>query len=421
MKIDTKGMSLLLAEASELSNKELWTKRDERRNAYLLSAVSAMKNGVSLRELDQEHLNDFERQNGFAESRLNDTRLSHEQRDQAEAWQTWFRVEREKRTANQTEGAIIARLGTYNGLGSFVPTGFVSTVFAAMSPADALFDKDVVSYLETSTGAPITVPVFGDIENTANQIGEGVDSTGSEANIFAPGQAVSAVYSFRSPLWRVSIDAFQDIETAGGTMKLFEQFASDRIARGVGQKLMKGTGVNQTLGLVTALAALGIVPIIAKGSAANSGLTETGTNSIGSQDIASLYFSVNEAYRSSPKCAWLMNDNTRAYLASIITKNGIPLINWQGQEGFILGKPIRVCPSLDSIGASNIPVVFGDCSRWLTRCAVDDNTYVQLVTEATGLIENGNVGLRMFVRYGGSLLHTDSGSPAPFGLLQNHS
>jgi hypothetical protein len=52
---------------------------------------------------------------------------------------------------------------------------------------------------------------------------------------------------------------------------------------------------------------------------------------------------------------------------------------------------------------------------------MDDLTYVQMVKEAAGLIEKGLVGFRMFARYGGGLLYTDAGSPAPFGFLQNHS
>ena len=66
-------------------------------------------------------------------------------------------------------------------------------------------------------------------------------------------------------------------------------------------------------------------------------------------------------------------------------------------------------------------VVFGDGAYWMTRCVMNDDTHVQVVREAYGLAEKGLVGLRMFVRYGGALLYTDGGSPAPFGVLQNHS
>ena len=61
---------------------------------------------------------------------------------------------------------------------------------------------------------------------------------------------------------------------------------------------------------------------------------------------------------------------------------------------------------------------------WLSRSVVDTSdepmTYVQLVKEAPGLPEIGAVALRMFCRWGGTLLYNDVNSPAPFGLLQMH-
>src|SRR6266850_360919 len=169
----------------------------------------------------------------------------------------------------------------------------------------------------------------------------------------------------------------------------------------------------------------GVCPTTAQGSAANTGLTEDGTNSIGSKDIAALYLSVNEAYRNSPKTAFFMNDTTRLYLSQIVTKQGLPLIEVHDGVETMFNKHVRISPSMQSIGAGNIPVLFGDGSYWLSRNVVDTSdestTYVQLVKEAAGLIEKGLVGLRMFCRWGGSLLYTDANSPAPFGLLQNHT
>ncbi len=424
MKIDHKGLALLLQEASALSNKATWTAQDERRNAYLLSAISALKAGVSLQEVDQENLNAFERKNGFDQTKLNPTRMTPEERSKAEAWQTAVQLMHSNRTANETQGDILARIGSYSGLGQlgqFVPTEFLNDVFAAAASHDALFDEDAVTYYESSTGRVTEVPTFGDIENEALQVDEAGDTSSGETNLAVPGHANVGVYSFRSPLWRVPIEAVQDVEAMGGAMEIFKKFAADRIARGVGKKLVNGNGVGTILGLIPSLLALGVTPTTAVGSAGNSGGAEDGTNSVGSKDIATLYYSVNEAYRNSPKAAWFMNDSTRAYLAQIVSKQGVPLVQWQGPEAFIFGKPVKVCPGMDSIGASKSPVVFGDGAYWMTRCVMDDLTYVQMVKEAAGLIEKGLVGFRMYARYGGSLLYTDSGSPAPYGVLKNHS
>jgi len=135
---------------------------------------------------------------------------------------------------------------------------------------------------------------------------------------------------------------------------------------------------------------------------------------------------VDKAYRNSPKAAFFMSDDTLVYLAQLVNKMGAPIVKWQGPEAFIFGKPVRISPSMDSIGAGNYPVLFGDGAYWLSRNVVDNSgddslTYIQLVREAPGLAEKGLVALRMFCRWGGSLLWNDLGSPAPFGLLQNHT
>ncbi len=71
---------------------------------------------------------------------------------------------------------------------------------------------------------------------------------------------------------------------------------------------------------------------------------------------------------------------TRPALISrkIVSKQRVPLVQWQGPEAYIYGKPVKVCPGMDNIGASKSPVVFGDGAYWMARCVMDDMTYVQI-------------------------------------------
>src|SRR6267143_5023064 len=172
------------------------------------------------------------------------TLTPQEQRSKAEAWQMVYRLTGERRTANEVEGDIIARIGTYSGLGQFVPTEFIKEIFAAQAAHDALFDEDAVTYFESSNGRVTEVPTYGDVEAEAVQVGEAADTSSGETNLTAPGHADVGVYSFRSPLWRLPIEALQDVEAMGGAMEIFKTFAADRIARGVGKKLVNGNGVN---------------------------------------------------------------------------------------------------------------------------------------------------------------------------------
>lgn len=424
MPIDKKGLALLMGQASSLANKEgRLTPQEEKRFALLQSQIAILRSGeVSLADLDLEEANEIARRHGLP---ITKRQGNSETRAKAEAWQMVLKLASEKRTANETQGSIIARIGTYTGLGQFVPTEFIQETYAAMAAHDAFLDEDAVSMMNSSTGRVTEVPTYGDIENVAQVVSESGDTSSSEANISAPGKADSVVYSYRSPLWRLPIEVMQDVEAMGNAVNLFKAFAADRIARGAAKDLVNGNGSGKPLGIVPALLAAGVTPTTAAGSAANTGGPEDGTNSIGSKDIAALYLSVNEAYRNSPKTAFFMNDTTRLFLSQIVTKQGLPLIEVHDGMETMFNKPVRISPSMQSIGAGNIPVLFGDGSYWLSRQVVDTSdestTYVQLVKEASGLIEKGLVGLRMFCRWGGSLLYTDANSPAPFGLLQNHT
>jgi len=420
MKIDVRGLAIVNRELTELANRSKLTAQEERRYALLLSQASLLKTGeVTLQDLMVDETN--ERLAGSGLPIIKRQAPMSETRAKVEAWQTFINLERQKRTANEAEGNILARIGTYSGLGTFVPTGFIKETYAAMAAHDAFLDENAVSMLNTTSGNPITIPTYGDIENVAVAVGESADTSSSENLISAPGQAVSTVTSYRSPLWRVSIEALQDAEAMGGLINVFKAFAADRISRGAAKDLVIGNGNGKPLGIIPSLLAAGVTPVTAVGSAENTGGSESGVDSIGSKDLAALYLSVNEAYRVSPKAAFFMNDTTRLYLLQLVTKFGKPLIEVRDGVETIYGKPVRISPSMQNIGAGNIPVLFGDGSYWLSRNVIDDNSYVQVVKEATGLAEKGLVALRMFCRWGGSLLYTDANSPAPFGLLQNHT
>jgi HK97 family phage major capsid protein len=406
------------AELSKLAAKSRLNKQEARQFDQLLSRVASLKAGIPLEDIMYSEANSLFRESGLPEVRPNRSKLTPEQRAHNQAWCNYIKTGAvETRDGELGTVALSYMQGSGGGL---VPVEFLADVFSAMRQTDPLFDPAAVTYRETRHGRPIQVGTLGDIEEIAVPISEG--SSASQVDIAKPGAVMIGAYSFRSPMYKLSLEAFEDVESAGGAIELFKTFAASRISRGVGKLLVNGNGSGQTLGLVNALLAAGITPTVAAGSSGNTGGSESGATSIGSADIAKLYFSVDASYRASPKCGFLMNDNTLTYLASIVTKQGIPLVNWvDGTDAFILGKPVFVSPSMNSIGASNYPVVFGDCSYWMTRCAVDATTRVMLFKESPGLIENGEVGLRMFARYDGALLWNDTGSPAPFGVLQNHS
>jgi HK97 family phage major capsid protein len=166
-----------------------------------------------------------------------------------------------------------------------------------------------------------------------------------------------------------------------------------------------------------------VTPVIASGSAANDGLSETGVNSLGSQDFAAAIGQLNQAYLESPKVAWFMNSATLAKVRGIVTKQGslLELVKDTDDGPYIYGVKVRICPSMPNIGASNVPVILGDGSYFCTKLVLDAATGIKIYREATGLVEQGLVQMVSFVRAGSTLLYNDTNSPSPFIMIQNHS
>jgi HK97 family phage major capsid protein len=410
MKVNTGELTLLLQEASELSSKQNWSKSDERRNAYLLAAISAVKNGVSLTELDQTEHQAREQRAGLPVTQFRGSFLTPERRSIAREWKNFV----EQR--DMVGGNPISRVGSYSGLGYFVPTEFYPNLFAAMKKSDPVLSSDDVSLIQTTNGRVVAVPTLGDISNVAQVISEGSqDSSVDLANV---GAAAVGAYSYRTPRFTCSIESFQDVESAGGVASMFEAFAADRLSRGISADMVNGNGSGKTLGLVPSVVALAstATPIItAIGAGASSGLTSVG---IGPEDISALYFSVDEAYRSSPKAAWLVNDTTLQQLCAVITKEGLPLVSIREGVLTLHGKPVKVSPSMQNVSNGNYPVLFGDLSYWVTRLCVSDDSYIKAITEANGLAENGKIAFRAYMRADGALAFTSASDPAPINLLR---
>jgi HK97 family phage major capsid protein len=405
MKPNIAELTTLTQEASILASKARLTKEEQRKFHWLTgAAIPAVKAGATLAEVNERELNAVELRNGFRPTKI--SRISDMKRAKAAFMRKLVKVENDSREirSSEAEGSILSMIGTYMGLGSFVPTAFADRVFGTMAAVDPLFDEDVVTLIKSKTANPMVIPTFDDIEVVAQQVGE-ASLSGTDTLLANPNNVKLGAYSFCSPVHAFSMEVFDDVDEAARAYDLFAGFAGNRVARGAGAKLVNGAGGATTPnGIVTALASLGVNGVTAAGSSANTGNNmQTGANSIGSADLANLYFSVNSAYRSSPKCFWLMNDATLKFLCTIVTISGLPLVNLWHDVPQILGKPIRISPSLGNIGSSAVPILFGDFSYVNSRIVTDDLTRIQLLKEAPGLVENGLVGLRYFVRVDGAL------------------
>jgi HK97 family phage major capsid protein len=417
MTIDQKGLALLIQEASTLSRKARLTVQEERRNAWLLSSISVLKQGgITLADLDQQDLNERSVKAGLEPVQLPKGLNEAEQR--ATAFAGFIRGE--KRT--MTIGNLAAQIGTYTSLGYFIPADFFPTLFRALKAHDCLFDENSCTLIKSSNGRPLPVPLSSDVEHTASVIGEAGSRT--VVDISSISHATLGAYSYASDGYLASTEAFQDVSSALSLSGIMETFFQDKLARGIGADLVNGTGGGEKpLGLVPSLEALGAPIVTANGSSGNDGGSSTNANSLGTLDFSAALSQLDNAYLG-PKTAWIMNRQTLATLSGQLNKYGdiVRLVKYINGVPTIFGIPVKIAPSMDSIGASKVPVILGDFTYWATRLiTADEGIGLKTFTEAPGLVENGLVEVRCFARADGALLWNDVVSPSPFVMIRNFS
>ena len=320
-------------------------------------------------------------------------------------------VQFEKEQRTEVEGApMLNHIGTYSGLGYFVPTGFVNAIEQATKWFAPLLDGSVITVMETATGQPLPMPTSNDTGNAATIVGEA--SSVNELDVTAS-QITFGAYKFTSGLVKASLELIQD-SAFDLEAWLAARFA-ERWGRGLESFLTNGSGSSQPTGLLTAVAASGATPIVAAGSSESTGGSQTGANSIGYSDLVNLEHSVDPSYRRGAK--YMFHDQTLSSLKRIIDKFGRPL--WT--PGISANEPDRlngyeyvINQSMPQIAASATTVAFGDMKKFIAR-RVKDLTVMKLVERYAEL---GQVGFVSFARLDSNLL--DAGTH-PINTLQQHS
>jgi HK97 family phage major capsid protein len=212
----------------------------------------------------------------------------------------------------------------------------------------------------------------------------------------------------------VSVELLQD--SAFNMDNFLADAFAVRFGRGYERDFTIGNGSGVPTGLLTAVLASGAVPVIAVGSAANTGGSENGTNSIGTNDLISLEHSVDPSYRRSAK--FMLHDNSLKVIKQLLDKFGRPI--WvpslsSGAPSTILGYSYVINQSLpSSVSATKNTVLFGDMSKYVIRKVRDMN--VLRLNERYA--DFGQVGFLAFSRADGNLV--DAGTH-PVNVLQQHS
>ncbi len=355
---------------------------------------------------------------------LSSANYTSKDKDRAFAFGKWLRgmqlSDVEKRSVERRDVAegvpLTTHIGTYTGLGFFVPTGFSNQIEQAtkyFAPLLSVFGR-----MDTATGNPLPYPISNDTATLAVLVSEAAnnaESDGAGGN-FGTSQINFGAWKYSSGLVKMSLELLQD-SAFDLEAWLAERFG-ERFGRRYEADLTNGLGSasGQPTGILTAIATSGVAPVIAAGSAESTGGTQTGANSIGYSDLVNLEHSVDPSYRRRGK--YMFHDLTLSSIKRIIDKYGRPL--WapgitSGDPDRINGYEYVINQSMPQIAAAANTVVFGDLNKYLVR-KVKNSMTVQKITERYA--ELGEVAFLALDRIDGQLL--DAGTH-PVNVLQQHS
>jgi HK97 family phage major capsid protein len=352
-------------EASQLLSLRNLTQSDRKKADLIISKISSIRQlGQSSDELRRQLMK------AYGEKFEREER-SRETNDLAFRMFLCRRDDDEIRTALAGSETITYTQGPLGGF--LVPTSFANGVAEGQAQFDPLFDSRVVTVIQEPDFRlrPMQVPGWDLSTFAASNITE-TNQQNEQANPSYSGKLLGR------NTYRCSLDASfeweEDEKAYGMAQAAFARAFAIGFARGIGADLVNGSGSGQPQGILTGA----VDSHVSNGTAGKLSLT----------DITNIFFSVNKVYRSSPKCAWLMDDTSYKYLANAVDQSLRPLINVESGYQTLMGKPIFVCPSLSGNASPIAPgkIVFGDLSHFIVHASAP---MMRRAINLPGYAENG--------------------------------
>ncbi|MCB1516121.1 MAG: phage major capsid protein [Hyphomicrobiaceae bacterium] len=246
---------------------------------------------------------------------------------------------------------------TSNSAGGYtVPSEVANVLIKSMAAWGPMYDPGVTTEIKTTGGGQILLPTVNDTASTGGASnGEGVTLTDDGGKDAAFGQKALGAYSFDTEWLRVSKELADDSIFA--MEALLGDLLGERLGRLANSQLTVGTGSSAPNGIVTA---------------STAGKTAASTTAITGDEIIDLVHSVDPAYRSGPKVAFMMHDLVLAAVRKL--KDGDGNYLWQmgdvqkGIPASLLGHRYYVNQAMESsIAAAKKVMLFGDLSKYYVR------------------------------------------------------
>ena len=251
-------------------------------------------------------------------------------------------------------GRRIQVTGTNSAGGYTVPVELANFIDQAMAAYGPMYSEDICTTLNTSTGATFNIPTVNDTAVTAVAHTEGTALTDDGGKDVTFGQAQLGAYAFDTEWVKWSYELAQD--SIFNMEPILGSLLGERLGRIANSKLTTGSGSSDVQGVVTG---------------SSLGNTAAAVAAITADEIIDLLHSVDPAYRSSPKAAFMLNDSTLAAIRKL--KDGDGNYLWQmgnyqvGVPGSILGYRYYVNQAMDSLAAAKKVMIFGDMSKFYVR------------------------------------------------------
>lgn len=248
----------------------------------------------------------------------------------------------------------IQTAGTTTAGGYTVPTELYNQIVKSMAATGPMYDPGVTTELTTSSGNPIKVPTVDDTSKSAALHTEGAALTDDGSEDVTFGQKSLDAYVYDTEFLKISMELLQD--SAFGVEAFIGGLLGERLGRKSNSILTVGTGSSQPNGIVTA---------------SSLGVTAAAVAAVTWDELINLEHSVDPAYRSSPKAAYMLNDGTLLAVRKLKDGNGQYI--WQmgnvqqGIPASLNGRRYFINQAMASLATGNKTVIFGDLGKYFVR------------------------------------------------------
>ena len=238
--------------------------------------------------------------------------------------------------------------------GFFIPTELAATMVRSMLAWGPMYDPGVSTEMVTSSGNPIRIPTVDDTAVTAVTHTENTALTDTGAKDVTIGQKSLDAFAFDTQFIRWSWEL--DADSIFGMEALLGDLLGERLGRIANLQLTTGSGTGAPNGIVTA---------------SSLGKTAAAVAAITFDEIIDLEHSVDPAYRTSPRAAFMMNDSVLQAVRKL--KDGQGNYLWQngnvqaGVPGTINGRPFYINQAMASQATGARVMLFGDFSKYFVR------------------------------------------------------